>query len=127
MSFRGLLRPGQGFQLYRVLRRECGTTQTGRPFTKELSQTGAFYGIVSQASPKEKEQWKQNGNPITHTIVQRGTQQCAKATDVLELMPDQPLEVGEKPRRFLVKGMPHNPGELGHFLVYVVEERADLQ
>lgn len=126
MSFRGLLRPGQGFMLFRVLRRECGTTNTGRPYTKELAQTGALYGIVSQASPREVEQWKQNGNPITHTIVQRGTQECAKATDVLELVPDGPCEAGEKPRRFLVKGKPHNPGELGHFLVYVVEERADL-
>lgn len=124
MSFRGLLRPGQGFMLLRVLRRECGTTPTGRPYTKELEQTGAFYGIVSQASPKEIEQWKQNGNPITHTIVQRGTKECAKATDVLELVPS---DEGEKPRRFLVKGKPHNPGELGHFLVYVAEERDDLK
>ena len=122
MSFRGLLRPGQGFMLFRVLRRESGITASGRPYTKELEQTGAFYGIVSKANPREVEQWKQNGNPITHTIVQRGTEECAKATDVLELVPD----ISEKPRRFMVKGKPHNPGELGHFLVYVVEERDDL-
>lgn len=127
MSFRGMLRPGQGFMLFRVLRRASGTTETGRPYTKKLKPAGAFYGVVSQASPKEKEQWKQLGSPITHTIVQRGTEEHAKANDVLELMPDCPCEFGDQPRRFLVKGKPHNPGELGHFLVYVVEERADLQ
>ena len=127
MSFRGLLRPGQGFMLFRVLRRKGGTTETGRPCTKKLEQTGAFYGIVSKASPKEVEQWKQRGSPITHTIVQRGTEEHAKANDVLELMPECPWGEEAKPRHFLVKGKPHNPGELGHFLVYVVEERMDLQ
>ena len=119
MSFRGLLRPGQGFKLFRVYRRQGGTTDSGRPRTATLSEKGKFYGIISQASPTEKEQWKQLGTPITHTIVQRGTKDRAKATDVLELK--------DEGRRFLVKGEPHDPGELGHFLVYKVEERADLQ
>ena len=126
MSFRGLLRPGQGFQLYRILRRECGTTATGRPYTKQLETAGALYGIVSKASPTEIEKWKQASNPITHTIIQRGTEEVAKATDVLELVPEEPCEAGEKPRRFLVKGKPRDPGQLGHFIVYAVEERDDL-
>lgn len=119
MSFRGLLRPGQGFKPFTVLKRVCGQTKTGRPVTGHLEEQGEFFGIISQASPTEKEQWKQNGNPITHTIVQRGTMHSAEATDVLELKAEG--------RRFLVKGQPHDPGELGHFLVYHVEERADLQ
>ena len=119
MSFRGLLRPGQGFKPFRVLRRVNGTTATGRPHTGKLEPQGAFYGIISQASPREAEQFKQLGTPITHTIVQRGTKGQAHATDVLELE--------NEGRRFLVQGEPHNPGELGHFLVYRVEERADLQ
>lgn len=119
MSFRGLLRPGQGFKPFRVYRREGGTTDTGRPHTAKLTVKGEFFGIISQASPTEKEQWKQLGTPITHTIVQRGTKDKARATDVLELEAEG--------RMFLVKGEPHDPGELGHFLVYKVEERADLQ
>ena len=123
MAFRGLLRPGQGFKLLRILRRQGGTTKTARPYTAKLEPFGEFYGIISQASPREKEQWKQDGNPITHTIVQRGTQVWAKATDVLEL----DTEEGNPPRHFLVKGEPRKPGELGHFLVYSVEERNDLK
>lgn len=118
MSFRGLLRPGQGFKPFRVLRRESGVTPKGRPYTDKLVAKGEFYGIISQASPTEKEQFKQLGTPITHTIVQRGTKDHAKATDVLELEAEG--------RRFFVQGQPHNPGELNHFLVYHVEERADL-
>ena len=117
MSFRGLLRPGQGFKPFSVLRRQSGTTATGRPQTERLKECGNIIGIISQASPREIEQWKQLGHPITHTIVQRGTKNRAKPTDVLELRAEH--------RRFIVKGW-QDPGELGHFTVYQVEEREDL-
>ena len=122
MSFRPMLRPGQGFKPFKVLRREGGLTETARPTTSALKPHGEFRGIISQASPKEVEQHKQLGSPITHTIVQRGTRNMAKANDVLELATSS----GDT-RRFLVKGDPRDPGELGHFLVYTVEERDDLQ
>lgn len=118
MSFRPMLRPGQGFKPFKVLRRVGGVTASGRPTTSTLQPHGEFYGIISQASPKEIEQHKQLGSPITHTIVQRGTKNRAKSTDILE---------HEDGRRFLVQGDPRDPGELGHFLVYTVEERDDLQ
>ena len=121
MSFRGLLRPGQGFQLFRVLRKEGGLATSGRPTASGRKPAGEFYGMISQASPKEIEQHKQLGTPITHTIVQRGTNNRAKATDILM------LGEGETAWRFKVQGEPKDPGELGHFLVYTVEERADLQ
>lgn len=119
--FRGLLRPGQGFKPFRVYRREGCITASGRPRTGSLEPQGEFFGIISQASPKEVEQAKQLGSPITHTIVQRGTKCRAKATDVLG------LHGPEGSRWFLVKGDPKDPGELGHFLIYSVEERDDLQ
>lgn len=122
MAFRGLLRPGQGFKLFIVQRRTGGKAPSGRPYTAKLEPVGEFYGMITQASPTEKEQWKQNGNPITHTITQRGTAQRAKATDVLELKGNE----GEESRFFQVKGEPQDPGELGHFLIYRVEERSDL-
>ena len=128
MSFRGMLRPGQGFKQFTVLRRHGATTETGRPYTGSFTEVGQFYGIISQADPKEREQWKQLGTPITHTIVQRGTRGRAKATDVLELASFAPCGCEQpKTRRFQVKGEPKDPGELGHFLVYYVEEREDLQ
>ena len=119
--FRGLLRPGQGFREFNVLRRVGGTTATGRPHTSQLEKRGEFYGIISQASQNEREQWKQDGHPITHTVIQRGIKCRAKATDVLELK----TPAGEV-RRFLVQGV-HDPAELGHFISYKVEEREDLQ
>lgn len=116
--FRDLLRPGQGFKPFNVMARKGGVSEKGRPTTKTLEPAGEIIGIISQASPEEKEQWKQSGHPISHTIVQRGTKDRAKATDVLEL-PDEG-------RRFLVQGV-QDPGELGHFTVYKVEEREDLK
>ena len=118
MSFRPMLRPGKGNKSFRVLRRESGLTEKGRPYTNALKPQGEIFGVISQAKQSEKEQWKQSGHPITHTIVQRGTQCRAKATDVLELSGTD--------RRFLVQGV-RDPGELGHFTVYHVEERLDLK
>jgi len=125
--FRGLLRPGQGFKTFRVLRRTGGITEKGRPYTGGLEPQGEFLGIISQASPKEIEQHKQLGTPITHTIVQQFTHNRAFSNDVLELTERSPMDGSEVTRRFLVQGSPHNPGELDHFLVYKVEERKDLQ
>lgn len=116
--FRSLIRPLQGFRPFTVLRRVGSTTATGRPTTGSLTQQGQIVGVISAATQKEIEQWKQNGHPITHTIVQRGTTNQAKATDILELQGTD--------RRFLVQGV-HNPAELGHFTSYKVEEREDLQ
>ena len=127
MSFRGNLRPGQGFKPFTVLRRSGAQTVTGRPYTGSLTTIGSFLGIISQATPKEQEQWKQLGTPVSHTIVQRGTKNRARANDVLELTVNRYNQPLEEPRRFLVKGDPQDPGELGHFLVYRVEERKDLQ
>ena len=124
MSFRGHLRPGQGTKVLHVLRRQMGVTATGRPQTGGLVEVGTIQGIVSQASPTQAEQFKQKGSPITHTIVQRGIKDHARANDVLELKPD--CYHGES-RYFYVQGEPRNPGMLDHFVVYHVEERADLQ
>ena len=85
MSFRGLLRPGQGTQRFRILRRVGSTSNTGRARTGELEPQGELMGSITEASPKEIAQFKQNGTPITHTILQRGTTQRAKAQDILEL------------------------------------------
>lgn len=126
MSFRPQLRPGQGFKPFTVYQRSGSKTTTGRPYTGSLVEKGFFFGIISQASPREQEQWKQLGTPITHTIVQRGTTNAAIGNDVLELSVDRFNRPLAEPRRFLVKGDPQDPGELGHFLIYKVEERKDL-
>ena len=123
MSFRPMLRPGQGFKLFRVLRKVGNTTNTGRPHTSSLKSQGEFYGMLTEASPEDIERYRKLDTPVTHTIVQRGTTNRAKAKDILELVDSS----GEKPRRFQVTKDPKNPGELGHFLIYKVEERDDLQ
>jgi len=121
VSFRGHLRPGQGFRPFAVWRRTETVTVTGRPQTGGYEKRGVFYGILSQAAPREQAQWKQLGTPISHTIVQRGTENRADGNDRLSLTED-----GET-RFFQVQGKPHDPGELGHFLVYHVLERRDME
>lgn len=117
MFFRGMHRPGEGFKQFTVLRREGGKTAKGRPTTARLTPQGTFYGIVTRTSPEETDQHKQLGSPTRYTIVQQGTHNQAIATDILEC---------EDGRQFLVTGDPKDPGGLGHFTVYQVEERDDL-
>lgn len=116
--FNGLLRPYQGFKPMYTLRRKGGVTEAGRPYTERYEEVGTIIGIISQASQKQIEQWKQNGHPITHTIVQRGTFNQGQADDLI-LLPNTT-------RSFMVKGIT-DPGEIGHFTIYYVEERLDLK
>lgn len=119
--FRGLLRPGQGFKQFIIVRKENGVSPKGRPKKKDKKPKGVIIGIISQASQSEIAQSKQSGHPITHTIVQRGAIEVAKPTDILVLRPEEGPE-----RKFYVQTV-QDPGELGHFTIYKVEERADLQ
>lgn len=118
MSFRPMLRPGQGFQPFRVLRRVGGLTEKGRPTTSSLKPIGTFTGIISQDSPTETGEHKQRKSPITYTIVQRGGPIRARDNDILEK---------QDGTRLLVKGDPQNPGDMGLFLVYKAVEGDDLQ
>ena len=104
MIFRAMHRPGEGFKLFKVLRKEGGKTAKGRPTTSVLKPQGEFYGIISKTDPTETDQHKQVGSPKKYTIVQRGTKNQARAGDILE----------------------QDPGGLGHFSVYKVEERDDV-
>ncbi len=123
---RRFLRPGQGFRYFDVLRREGGVSEHGRPSVSGFVPYGKFAGIIMRASHGEVEQWKsrdqfkQEGHPITHKIIQSGSELPVKASDILES-----TENG-KTRRFIVKGVTE-PAELGHFTAYFVEEREDLQ
>lgn len=119
LRFNGFVRPGEVTKTFTVYRRESGTTDKGRPYTKELAKVGEIDGIISQKSPKEVEQSKQKGHPVTHTIIQFRPQFRAEAEDV--------LVIEDEGRRFFIKDKPRDPGELGHVLVYHVEEREDLQ
>lgn len=119
MSFRSMLRHGEGNKLYRILRGEGGLTDKARPTTSVLKPQGEFYAIISQDSPDDTEQHKQPGSPIHYKLVQQGATPCAKADDILERVEDG--------KRFKVKKDPRNPGGLGHFLVYSVVERKDVK
>lgn len=122
MSFRPMLRPGQGWKKFRILRKVGVFTDSGRATTSSLASQGEFLAMITEASPEDIERYKKLDTPITHTIVQRGSGPRATATDILELVDG----CGDKARRFIVKKKPKDPGELGHFLIYKVEERDDL-
>lgn len=115
------LRPGQGFKKFTVKKKGKTLTSSGKPIKGGYEDIGTIIGILATATQKEIEQWKQNGHPITHKIVQQGIKNAAMATNYLVLS-----ETGKKDRYFYVQGV-NNPGELNHMMRYFVEERSDLK
>ncbi len=118
--FHGLLRPGQGFRWFDVLRRENDFTDNGK-IAQDLTPAGKIAGIIMAASIGDMQQWKggetykQNTHTVLYKIIERGSSKIAKPADVLKL----------DGRQFIITGM-HDPGGLGHYTVYFVEERLDL-
>jgi len=121
-----VLRPGGAFQYLTVLRRKGGVLTNGRPGLSGFVPSGKIAGLIMRASHGEVEQWKsrdqwgQEGHPVTHKIIQKGNSNRLKPSDIIECTKNG------KTRRFIVKGV-HDPAELGHFSVYFAEEREDLQ
>ena len=116
--FQANLLPGQGFMQFTVWKAANGVTETGRAQRGKPEQTDAqLYGILVAASQSETDQWKQNGHPITHKIIEYSAMTKAEATDYLVL---------EDGREFYVRGV-KNPGNLNITMVYFVEERNDMK
>ena len=116
--FQANLLPGQGFMPFTVWKSTRGVTETGRAQSGNPEPTDVkFYGILTSASQKEVDQWKQNGHPITHKITEYSAMEKAETTDYLVL---------EDGREFYVQGV-KNPGNLNITMVYYVEERNDIK
>lgn len=121
--FQANIVPGQGFLPFKVYRKGGGLSAGGRPMEGKYKLTDTFYGMIVNASQKEIDQWKQNGHPITHKVIQYGHGHDAshelkvKATDYISVDGLHDLYVqGVKP-----------PAHLGVTNIYYVEERFDLK
>lgn len=116
--FQANVLPGQGFQKLAVWEKQGGLSRAGRPAGGSWKETGRrLLGIVTEASPKEIDQWKQNGHPISHKVTSYGAMEKAKATDYLMM---------EDGRQFYVQGV-KDPGNLSITMIYYVEERKDIR
>ncbi len=114
--FHSFLRPGQGFQCFEIYSADTSVTENGRPTQISYNSKSHLIGILSQATPEEKQQWSTTEHPITHKIVQRGNCRIAHEQDILKL----------GSRYFYIQREPRNPGDLNHFTVYFCEERKGL-
>ena len=109
--------PGQGFSEFTVWESKAQHSNTGRTQTGVPTETERkFFGMLVSASQKEQDQWKQNGHPITHKIIEYSAEQKAGATDYL-------LSAGKE---FYVQGV-KNPANLNVTMIYYVEERYDIK
>lgn len=72
--------------------------------------------MLINASQREIDQWKQNGHPISHKIVEYSAEEKAKPTDYL---------VNSDDREFYIQGV-KNPADMNISCIYYVEERLDV-
>lgn len=117
--FTANLLPGHGFKPFTVYKQTGGLTETGRPKRgEEIEETDlTFMGALVGASQKEIDQWKQNGHPITHKVIEYSAQVKAKPCSYL---------CTEDGREFYIQGS-KNPGDLNLTIIYYVEERFDIK
>lgn len=66
-------KPGQELKTYEIYREKSTRDSRGRVTTKAQPELiDAVRGSIVQASQREQERWRQQGHPISHTIVIRG-------------------------------------------------------
>lgn len=105
---------------FTVQAREASTqNNSGRVITQTDPVTKTLKGMLSNASEKDIERYKQRQHIITHTIVQK-SRQVAEREDTLIL----------DTRKFYVQDV-ENPGGItkgiGCYTIYQVEERRDIK
>lgn len=109
------LRPGNTFKDFFVGVKTGsvdGKGRTGGSYKADAKRP--IQAVFAQATPQEKARWKQIQHPITHTLVDRGKPK-AKTGDMLM----------SGNRRFFIQGV-DEPGQLGLYTIYYVEERKDV-
>lgn len=109
------LRPGNLYKDFLVAKNGSGIDGRGRTSKSYDTENAVMiHAVLAQATPQEKARWEQIQHPITHTIVDSGPLK-ARENDL--------LTCGN--RKFFVQGV-DEPGQLGLYSIYYVEERRDL-
>jgi hypothetical protein len=108
------LRPGNLYKDFTIEKKGASISTRGRAKTEYNSEPGEqIKAVLAEAKPQEKERWRQLQHPISHTIVQKGTPKASA---------EDRLVFGE--RTFFIQGV-DEPGALGFWTIYYVEERYD--
>lgn len=114
--FQANIVPGQGF--VKLFIHASKQKNVGGKVKSATEPTDKWiWGMVTAASQKEIEYWKQKSHPIDHVIVSSNAVNRAKATDYL---------IAEDGRKFYISGI-DDPAGLGISVAYYVEERFDLK
>lgn len=109
------LRPGNLFKDFFVGVKTGDVDSKGRTGgSYKADEKRPIRAVLAQATPQEKARWEQIQHPITHTLVDRGRPK-AETGDM--------LMCGN--RHFYIQGV-DEPGQLGLYTIYYVEERIDL-
>lgn len=107
-------RPRQDKKDFLVVQVIASPTARGRPMSGEEKILATIRGVLAPVDQEQVQQWKQNGHPISHSVIQENPNYLAPVGCILRY----------QNRRFEVKGA-INPGEISHFCIYYCLERLD--
>ncbi len=109
------VRPGNLYKEFSVEESITTISEAGRPLISyDTSRNIVIKGALANASPEEQTRFKQEGHPITHTIVEQA---------VKKAKPDDRLHLGN--RTFIIKYI-DEAGGIGYCTIYYVQERMDV-
>jgi head-tail adaptor len=108
------LQTGNLFKDFTIEKKSEGTTARGRvKASYDRSEGTQLRAVLADADPQEKERWQQQQHPITHIITQRGAPLAEEGDRLI---------FGQ--RIFYIQGV-DDPGSLGIWTIYYVQERSD--
>jgi hypothetical protein len=113
-----MMAPGRENRDFTVSRPSVRSTENAREgLPDEYIAIGTIRGVMAQANSQEISKWQQLNHPITHKIIMSGK-------PAIDIRPDDVFEYGN--RRFFNRAIPYDVGDLGHYLIFYCNERADI-
>lgn len=117
----GITRPEDFPKQFNVYRLVTSTNATGRLVAAQKPElVGTIRGILSRASPIERNRYHQLGDDVSHKVIEWGSP-TAEENDVLALVVDG------CEKRFMRIAIVHNRGEMGICTTYYCIERGDAK
>lgn len=109
------LRPRGIFEKFCVAERKTHLDEIGRTRVEFEETDRILFGVISTVSQYEREKWSGLKREVTHQIIQKLGERRVQIGDMLI----------KGDRKYLVQAA-ENPGGIGQFLVYYVNERFDI-
>ena len=115
-----MLLPGQELREFDVWKIETRGTDIGREgLINDYVKLGTLRAILAQARPEEIQRWRQLGHPVSHKVIMQHIPPFAVNAGYV-------FEQKSSGQRFYVSTLPYEPGGIGHWTIFYLNDRRDV-